>query len=424
MPPIIQFENVSKRYNLGLTRVSLPGLISRRVRDLRDQKNNQKPDEQSIWALKDVSFTLDRGQSLALVGQNGAGKTTILKLLSRITLPTSGKIDTQGRLSALIELGAGFHPDLTGRENIFLNGTILGLKRREVERQFDEIVAFSELERFIDTPVKRYSSGMAVRLGFAVASSIEPDILLVDEVLAVGDASFQQKCLRRIESLLEQGTSIVFVSHNLYLVQAVCEQALYIRQGELIMEGATLDVIAAYERDIHQKRASKLNSTNNDSVEFGVGFDITRVEVKSELISGDESQFRSDLSAEIQIHYQAFKDIGELNVAAYVVRSDGVTCCMMRTSLDDYKVVMQEGSGEISLWIDPLQVISGTYYVEIFFLNDSDSMVISSSSSDWFEVTGAALSYEERSGIFQPNSRWSHTHAELEKDIIDYTSKS
>ena len=164
-----------------------------------------------------MSFELSEGESLALVGANGAGKTTILKLLANITKPTLGSIDIDGQLSALIELGAGFHPDLTGRENIFLNGSILGLNRKQIASQLDEIIAFSELEKFIDTPVKRYSSGMVVRLGFAVASCINPEILLVDEVLAVGDASFQQKCLERIRSLIRCGTSIIFVSHNFYL---------------------------------------------------------------------------------------------------------------------------------------------------------------------------------------------------------------
>ncbi len=203
MQPVIRFSNVSKRYTLGLTRMSLPSTISRWLKQMT------RPADQSIaskyhWALKDVSFDLMKGQSLALIGPNGAGKSTILKLLARITNPTSGDVEVQGTLSALIELGAGFHPDLTGRENIYLNGTILGLTSREIQKRFDEIVDFSELEPFIDTPVKRYSSGMTVRLGFAVASCIEPDILLVDEVLAVGDASFRLKCVARIQSLLKQ----------------------------------------------------------------------------------------------------------------------------------------------------------------------------------------------------------------------------
>ena len=227
----IRFENVSKQYKLGLTRTSLPALISGNIRKLKKGSSQADVGDQDFWALRDVSFELKESESLALVGANGAGKTTILKLLANITKPTSGVIETSGSLSALIELGAGFHPDLTGRENIFLNGAILGLGRQTIADRFDEIVDFAELERFIDTPVKRYSSGMIVRLGFAVASCVEPDILLVDEVLAVGDAAFQQKCLKRIHDLVDAGTSIIFVSHNFYLVQAVCDTALYLHKG-------------------------------------------------------------------------------------------------------------------------------------------------------------------------------------------------
>ena len=239
----IRFENVSKRYRLGLTRTSVPAYVSQSIKNLRNITRRNNQDDQYLWALKDISFELSRGESLALIGPNGAGKSTILKLLAGITHPTSGQIEVNGQLSALIELGAGFHPDLTGRENIYLNGTILGLSRKEVNQRFEEIVDFSELERFIDTPVKRYSSGMSVRLGFAVAACINPEILLVDEVLAVGDASFQQKCLKRIHSLLHNGTSIIFVSHNLYLVQSACETGIYLHKGEVKYTGSISEVI-------------------------------------------------------------------------------------------------------------------------------------------------------------------------------------
>ncbi|MEZ4618584.1 MAG: ABC transporter ATP-binding protein [Caldilineaceae bacterium] len=256
MKTTIRFEGVSKRYRLGLTRTSVPALIRNKLKNSLQGGDSQSAAAQTFWALQDVSFALQPGESLALVGANGAGKTTILKLLARITKPTAGTIQRNGTLSALIELGAGFHPDLTGRENVFLNGTILGIDRRTLSRRFDEIVAFSELDHFIDTPVKRYSSGMVIRLGFAVASCIEPEILLVDEVLAVGDAAFQQKCLKRIRTLIDNGTSIVFVSHNFYLVQAVCNQALYLQRGQVKELGATKEVIA-YEQDLHRERAAK-----------------------------------------------------------------------------------------------------------------------------------------------------------------------
>lgn len=361
-----------------------------------------------FWALKDVSFDLKQGESLALVGANGAGKTTILKLLANITKPTSGSINIDGKLSALIELGAGFHPDLTGRENIFLNGTILGLSRKQLAARFDEIVDFSELDRFIDTPVKRYSSGMTVRLGFAVASFVEPEILLVDEVLAVGDSSFQQKCMERIRSMIKNGTSIIFVSHNIYLIQAVCRTALYLEHGQIKQIGNTKDIIDRYEQDLHQKRASKFEHGNLRGDESSENLEITKVEVL-----GADSQagsFINDRSAEIRIHYNAYKSIGKAHVSVFIKRSDGLTCCMMRTKLDDFDLYVDRGQGVISLYVDPLQLITGNYFVEAWFLNESDSMGIVSRAgrSNWFSVKGKALSYADDSGIFEPNTRWSH----------------
>jgi lipopolysaccharide transport system ATP-binding protein len=401
-------EHVYKRYQLGLTRISLPSLISERLGRLLKPAASVKSNDRYLWALRDVSFELEKGQSLALIGPNGAGKSTILKLLADITLPTSGHIETNGQVSALIELGAGFHPDLTGRENIYLNGTILGLSRKEIERRFDDIVTFSELECFIDTPVKRYSSGMSVRLGFAVAACIEPDILLVDEVLAVGDASFQQKCMKRIQFLVDKGTSIIFVSHNLYLVQAICMSALYINHGEIVARGNTSDVISMYEKDLHSRRVLNYErSIYADDVELGNGFEIIKIEV---LNDRDEvsTELRSYQTAKIRVHYIAYQDIGTINVAAYIIRSDGLTCCMMRTSIDNMKPSLSRGEGVISVTLIPLQLIGGIYFAEVWFLNESDSMILSHQPgrSGWFTVKGNTLSYEERSGVFEPRTRW------------------
>ena len=414
----IRFENISKRYRLGLTRTSLPGYVSQSIKRMRTASSSRNRDGEYFWALKNVSFQLERGQSLALIGPNGAGKSTILKLLANITRPTTGEIQVNGHLSALIELGAGFHPDLTGRENIILNGTILGLKRQEVERHFDEIVDFSELEQFIDTPIKRYSSGMTVRLGFAVASCIDPEILLVDEVLAVGDASFQQKCLGRIRSLINKGTSIIFVSHNLYLVQAACNTGIYLQHGQVKYYGAIKDVIETYEQDLHQERALKFEGQPSESNQEGEVIEITRVEVLDE-DGSSASVFPNNQAAQIRIHYLAYQSLGKVQVSAFIFRSDGLVCCMMRSKLDNFDFYVEAGHGAVTIRVDPIQLVGGTYFAEAWFLNESDSFGLHSKGgrSDWFTVKGAAL-YDARSGVFEPITRWEHypsnNDAELE----------
>jgi lipopolysaccharide transport system ATP-binding protein len=204
------------------------------------------PEEQIFWALRNVSFELNRGEVLGIIGRNGAGKSTMLKLLSRITEPTEGRMEIHGRLGSLLEVGTGFHPELTGRENIFLNGTILGMKRREVSRKFDEIVEFSGIEQFLDTPVKRYSSGMYVRLAFAVAAHLEPEILVVDEVLAVGDLEFQKKCLGKMSEVAGQGRTILFVSHSMGAIKTLCSRAMLIHKGTAVASGPVEETVAAY----------------------------------------------------------------------------------------------------------------------------------------------------------------------------------
>jgi len=350
------------------------------------------------------------------VGPNGAGKTTTLKLLANITKPTSGRIETNGQLSALIELGAGFHPDLTGGENIYLNGTILGLTRKDIKRRFDEIVEFSELERFIDTPVKRYSSGMTVRLGFAVAACIGPDILLVDEVLAVGDASFRQKCVKRIQELLDRGTSIVFVSHNLWLVQAVCSTAIYIDKGEIKYSGQTSKAIELYDRALNEERARKFEILQSGQGSASTGIEITKIEVVGEE-SRASDDLRNDQSAEVRVCYVAFWE-AEVTIVVRIIRSDGLTCCMMRTGLDNVQVSLKSGTGVVSVVLDPLQLRGGTYYVEAMIRDASDSESIATSISDWFYVSGSEMTFHEMNGVFEPRRRWNHYQISTEASML------
>jgi lipopolysaccharide transport system ATP-binding protein len=251
---VIRVENLSKRYRLGANQVqqnlreSISDLVMRPFQ--RKQRANQaamqKSDSDHIWALKDLSFSVQQGEVVGIIGRNGAGKSTLLKILSRITKPTEGIARIRGRVGSLLEVGTGFHPELTGRENVFLSGAILGMKREEIAQKFDEIVAFAEIEQFLDTPVKHYSSGMYMRLAFAVAAHLEPEILIVDEVLAVGDLQFQKKCLGKMGKVAQEGRTVIFVSHNMAAISALCSTALVIDQGQIAYRGDTSHCIAIY----------------------------------------------------------------------------------------------------------------------------------------------------------------------------------
>lgn len=410
MTPVIQFSNVTKRYNLGLTRTSLPSMISQWARQMTRKGNDLSSDKRYHWALRDVSFDLERGQSLALIGPNGAGKSTILKLLAKITNPTSGRVEVNGQLSALIELGAGFHPDLTGRENIFLNGTILGLSYKDIQKRYDEIVEFSEIEEFIDTPVKRYSSGMTVRLGFAVASCIEPDILLVDEVLAVGDAAFRQKCIDRIKTLLRNGTSLIFVSHDTGLVRAVCEHALYIEHGQLQHAGTSGEVIDLYNQVLERRRVEKLSRSGG--VEAG-DVEITKMEVVG--VDGKPvTEAYGDAPLEFRIHYTAFRSVGKANALVRIYRSDGLSVCIMRTHLDEFPVNLEKGTGIISVKLDANQLFGGRYYAVTWMMNAEDSDGMANGASDWFEIRNRTTGREAHDCVFEPRRTWSQVTSRVE----------
>jgi len=230
MKPILEIQSVSKKFNIHHEGGSYLSLRDR-LTELAKFKSSKKSDE-DFWALKDVSFDVMPGESIGIIGKNGAGKSTLLKILSKITPPTHGKIICRGRIASLLEVGTGFHPELTGRENVYLNGSILGMKKKEIDARFDEIVDFAGTERFLDTPLKHYSSGMQLRLAFAVAAFLEPEILVIDEVLAVGDAEFQKKCLGKMEDVSKSGRTILFVSHNMAAVESLCKKTLLLENGK------------------------------------------------------------------------------------------------------------------------------------------------------------------------------------------------
>ena len=252
----IEFEGVWKKFSRGEKFDSLRDLIPSMTNWLFSADQRTKLQKKEFWAVQDVSFKVGRGDSLGIIGPNGSGKSTTLKLLSGILQPDKGSLRVRGRLGALIELGAGFHPDLTGRENIYLNGTILGMNKAEIKSKFDEIVEFSELKEFLDTPVKRYSSGMYARLGFSVAAHVDPDVLIVDEVLSVGDYHFQQRCFEKMKEFVRKGTSLVFVSHNMTAISTLCKNALLLQKGEAIYYGGVSQAVQAYHSFYDDKTAS------------------------------------------------------------------------------------------------------------------------------------------------------------------------
>jgi len=417
----IVFDDVSKRFRLGML-----GTISSTLSALRPNARNDDTGSQVFWALRNVSFKVEPGTALGLIGPNGAGKTTTLKLLSNITRPTSGRIQVHGRISSLIELGAGFHPELTGRENVYLNGAILGLTRREIAQKFDSIVAFAGLERFIDTPVKRYSSGMYVRLGFAVAAHVEPDILLVDEVLAVGDASFRHRCIQRMEELRSNGTTVIFVSHNMHLVRSMCNSALLLAGGQIRTIGPVADVIREYERaliaeparsesDIHQQ-------ANFHSTESIV---LTAVDVTATAEASSPNQdLTTDKSAVVKIAYRTAgrQPIGRIDIR--MIRDDSTLC----TAIDVTKARATAGrldeltgTGEICVTYDPLQLTAGRYTVIVRITDPTDSLVVASGQSQPFDVFEDNVVPEP--GIYIPTVSWA-IHRQPEHAVDSASSQA
>jgi lipopolysaccharide transport system ATP-binding protein len=315
--PMIEARGLAKRYRLG--RLGATSLRQEAER-LFGPRSGDSPEE--FWALRDVSFEVGRGEVLGVIGRNGAGKSTLLKLLSRVTAPTTGEIRLRGRVASLLEVGAGFHPELTGRENVFLNGAILGMTRAEIRRKFDEIVAFAEVERFLDTPVKRYSSGMYVRLAFAVAAHLEPEILIVDEVLAVGDAEFQKKCLGRMRTVAAgDGRTVIFVSHNMTAISGLCDRAILLETGAIAAEGAAREVMGRYLSAENRAGASLRHRTWNEPAD-APGDGRARLRRLSVVAPGDRP-FAPDEPIPIEVEFWNLAEGGQPQVNVMLYGSGG-----------------------------------------------------------------------------------------------------
>jgi ABC-type polysaccharide/polyol phosphate transport system ATPase subunit len=349
----VQFRNVSKQYVLGQQLNAREAL----VRAARTAVGRERRVMSSLWSLRDVSFSVDDGDAVGLVGRNGAGKSTVLKILAGITSPTTGVSRTRGRVAALLEVGTGFHPELTGRENVYLNGAILGMSRRDIVARFDQIVDFSGTERFLDTPVKRYSSGMHLRLAFAVAAHLEPDVLVVDEVLAVGDAEFQRKCIGRMAEAEEEGRTLVFVSHDLETLTRICRRALWLDQGEIRQSGPTRDVV-------HEYLASGLSWASSGGQLRGGPVSVSDVRIVSD--EGFPGRaFVRDVAMRIQVDFTLAADAPGLDIAVFVTSQNGVR--IFDESLSDQGPVrLSPGSYCAELSVPPILNV-GEYTVGVWF---------------------------------------------------------
>ncbi|MCD4802976.1 MAG: ABC transporter ATP-binding protein [Anaerolineales bacterium] len=393
----IAVENLSKRYRIGyeqqardtfaevlLAWVTRPIKNYRRLRELTNFKDENYHDpENVIWALKDISFAVERGEIIGVIGKNGAGKSTLLKILSRITHPTSGVISLNGRVSSLLEVGTGFHPELTGRDNVYLNGTILGMTKDEIDKKFDEIVDFSGVSKFIDTPVKFYSSGMGVRLAFSVAAHLEPEILLIDEVLSVGDAMFQKKSLGKMQEVSRKGRTVLFVSHNMGAVRALCSRALLIEDGKLKKQGPVDDVINEYlaNKDVSTTGLLEWNQSNAPQSE-----EIVFLGIKTNSNSGEvKSTFAIDEPFEIVIQYKIIEEVRNLRLYLKFRNSLGEA---VFTTLEDSAIqkgfVRKPGKYSATCKIPPNLLNNLSYLIYVGF--DSPGSKVLVPGTDYLEV--------------------------------------
>ncbi len=371
MQNAVDFHEVWKKFKKGEKFDSLRDAIPHFLKNLTHKNRNITLSENEFWAVKDVNFTIPKGGVVGIMGPNGAGKSTILKLLSGIISTTKGQMTINGRLSALIEVTAGFHPELTGRENVYLNGTILGMKRREIDRKFDEIVAFSGVEDFIDTPVKRYSSGMYSRLGFSVAVHMDPEIFIVDEVLSVGDIAFQSKCAQKMRELLGCGATILLVSHQISLIQSLCKRVILLNHGELIKDGPTDEVIPYYQNIIFKK--------NEEDFKKKVRQEQGKVAVKQELLVEitsvaaydkdlkEKKEFSAGEDFEIKVDYNIKQEIENPIVIIEIIRSDSVLCCLLNSKESGMALGKAFGKSSIKVIFKDLNLAPGIYLTKVSF---------------------------------------------------------
>ena len=357
--PAILVDSLSKQFEIG--KAGRHTMLRERLAGLLRHPFGSRSATETIWALRDVSFSVREGEVVGIVGRNGAGKSTLLKILSKITYPTHGRVWTRGHVASLLEVGTGFHEELTGRENVYLNGSILGMKKREVDARLDEIVAFAGVEQFIDTPIKRYSSGMRLRLGFAVAAHLDPDILIIDEVLAVGDAGFQRKCLNAVGELQSGGRTVLFVSHNMAAVENLCSRGIWIEQGRLRMDGHAKDVIHAYLGTFAQPEQGNID-LHNVRHRLGTGeVRLTRIEFLSP-DGGPQPITRSGEAVVIRLRYRAHQRVAHASIGFRMYTEMGTLITETSTWHNGIAIpLLNVGDGYIDVELKCVNLLAGRY---------------------------------------------------------------
>lgn len=365
----------------------------------RRKQSKQKVD---IWALKDVSFDIRQGEIVGIIGRNGAGKSTLLKILSRITDPTEGRAEIFGRIGSLLEVGTGFHWELSGRENLYLSGAILGMTKAEINRKFDQIVAFAEIDQFIDTPVKHYSSGMYMRLAFAVAAHLDPEILLIDEVLSVGDLAFQRKCLEHAKRLQEGNATVLFVSHNMFAVKAICNRVIYISDGQARFDGAPEEVIQLYEQENRCATAPWAQGIVGGNPAQRPIY-ITDIEIFDE--AGEPRRvFDYGERMRVRLTFEAPQSIVDPNFNLSFIRSDNVACCNFNMAMDNISIPSLKGKGTIEVLTPPLKLVSELYAIHVMVWDGKFQQLYSAQIGTTFHVRHDLLS--THFGVFHEPAEW------------------
>ncbi len=408
----IKVENVSKSFRMKKRYRQATTIKSALLNLLKHQRVIQK--EKDFWALQGVSFEIPKGSTLGIIGSNGSGKSTLLKLIAGIQRPTSGGITTNGRISALIELGAGFHPEFTGRENIFINGIILGLSRKQIYRKLDDIIRFSELEDFIDNPVKTYSSGMYMRLAFAIAVAVDPEILIIDEILAVGDASFQRKCQNKINSFKADGKTIAIVTHDLGALERYCDRVLWLEKGELRAYGDVQSVMRMYLEYVAEQQRANLLDEHLEAEGFEGQKKSSRrrrwgsreVEIQAvDLFNGSRSPcylYKTGDKMTVEIVYKAYCPVYDPVFGIGIFRDDETYCYGTNTHIENIHIPRIEGEGKVKFQIERLDLTGGKYFLDIAVHEKDGTPYDYQTRSYSFEV----MSMIKDLGIYRPEHKW------------------